>query len=82
LTAVHDQTLVSLVLIRTSPEGPPPPSGGSSARVNGSLAISHVRRTDNGAEVRLNADDYQGEYVTLEERNGRLEIVKHGVWIV
>jgi hypothetical protein len=27
-------------------------------------------------------DGYHGEYVMLEERNGRLVIVKHGPWIV
>jgi hypothetical protein len=78
-----DQTLFSLVaLIRRSPEGPPLPKGASPARVNGSLAVSHVRRTDNGVNVTLNVDDYHGEYVTLEERNGRLVIVKHEAWIV
>jgi hypothetical protein len=78
-----DQTLVSLVtLIRRSPEGPAPPNGESPARVNGSLAISDVRRTSSGVEVRLSADAYHGQYVTLEERNGRLVFVKHGVWVV
>jgi hypothetical protein len=78
-----DQTLFSLVaLIRRSPHGPPRPNGGSPGKINGSLAISHVRRTDNGVEVRLNADDYHGQLVTLEERNGRLVIIEHGAWIV
>jgi hypothetical protein len=78
-----DQTLLSLVaLIRSSPQGPPLPNGGLSGKIDGSLAISDVRRTDNGVEVRLNADDYHGQYVTLEDRNGRFVIVQHGAWIV
>ena len=78
-----DQTLLSLVaVIRSSPDGPPLPNGTSAARINGLLAISYVHRTDNGVEVTLNADDYQGERVTLEERNGSFVVVKHGIWIV
>jgi len=78
-----DQTLSSLVaLIRRSPQGPPRPNGGVSAKINGSLAISRVRRTDGGVEVTLNADDLHGENVTLEERGGSLVIVEHGFWIV
>jgi hypothetical protein len=46
------------------------------------LAISYVRRTDNGVEVGLNVDDYRGEKVELDTRNGRLMIVKHVIWVV
>jgi hypothetical protein len=78
-----DATLFRLVaLIRSSPTGAPLPNGEATAKINGSLAISRVRRTDSGLEVTLNRDAYHGEYVTLEERNGRLVIVKHGFWIV
>lgn len=54
----------------------------AAAKIDGSLAMSRVRRTDGGVEVTLNRDGYHGEYVTLEERNGRLVIVKHSFWIV
>jgi hypothetical protein len=52
------------------------------AKINGSLAISYVRRTDNGVEVGLNVDDYRGEKVELDTRNGRLMIVRHVIWVV
>jgi hypothetical protein len=78
-----DETLFAIVaLIRRSPEGPPLPNGEPGAKIDGSLAISRVRRTDNGVEVTLNRDDYHGAYVTLEERNGRFVIIKHDIWIV
>jgi hypothetical protein len=79
-----DETLLGLVeLIRRSPAaGPPGPNGETPNRVNGSLAISHVRRTDNAVEVTLNRDDRHGESVNLEERNGRLVIVSYGIWVV
>jgi hypothetical protein len=78
-----DQTLFRLVaLIRRSLQGPQPPNAGPAARISGSLAISRVRRIDDGMEVTLDRDDSHGEWVTLEERNGRLVIVNHGVWII
>lgn len=79
-----DQTLLGVVaLIRRSPPAPPLPNGlPSGVRVNGSLQISSVRRIDGRIEVRLNSGDYQGESVTLENRNGEFVIVRHGVWIV
>jgi hypothetical protein len=77
-----DQTLFGLVeFIRRSPEGPPGTNGESPNRVDGLLPISYVGRTDNGVEVRLNLNDDSGEYVNLEERNGRLVIVGIGFWI-
>jgi hypothetical protein len=79
----NDEALFSLVaLIRRSPEGPLLPNGAPAAKIDGSLAISRVRRTENGAEVTLNRDDYHGAYVNLEERNGRFVIVNHRLWIV
>jgi hypothetical protein len=77
-----DETLLRVVaLIRSSPAGPPL-SNGEANKINGSLRISRVRRTDSGLEVTLNRDAYHGEYVTLEDRNGRFVVVKHRTWIV
>jgi len=39
-----------------------------------------MRTSVNGCT--LNRDESHGETVVLEERNGRLLIVKHGFWIV
>ena len=62
-----DETLFGLVaFIRRSPEGRPPPNGEPAAKINGSLAMSRVRRIKNGVEVTLNRDDYHGESVTVE----------------
>jgi hypothetical protein len=71
-----------VALIRRSPNGPPLTNSGAAARINPSLAISRVRRTDNKVEVTLNRDEYHGEYVTLEMRGNRLVIVQRGLWIV
>jgi hypothetical protein len=79
----NDQTLVNVVtFIRSSPESEPRRNGAWPARVNGSLPITYVRRSGERIEVTLNVDDFHGESVTLEERNGRLVIVKHGMFIV
>jgi hypothetical protein len=78
-----DGTLHRVVaFIRRSPEGPRLPTGEPGRRIDGSLTISRVRRTENGTEVTLNRDDYHGAYVTLDERSGRFEVVKHSIWIV
>ena len=78
-----DRTILNIVaLIRRSPDGPRLPNGDPAAKVNGSLPISRIRRTEDGIEVTLNRDAYQGEYVTLQDRNGRLVVVKHTMWIV
>ena len=80
---LDDETLFGLVaFIRRSPEGPPLPNREPAAKINGLLAISRIRRIENGVEVTLNRDGYHGESVTIEERNGRFVIVKHGTWIV
>jgi hypothetical protein len=42
------------------------------ARINGLLPITFVHRTGDRIEVTLNVDDFHGESVTLEQRNGRL----------
>jgi hypothetical protein len=78
-----DQTLIRVVaLIRRSPPGPPLPNGlPSNTRVNGSLPISSIRRTDSKIEVTLTSGDWQGESVTLEDRNGELVIVRTAIWI-
>ncbi len=78
-----DQTLLRVVaLIRRSPPGPPLPNGlPSNTGVNGSLQIFSVRRLDSRIEVTLMSGDWQGESVTLENRNGELVIVRHGIWI-
>jgi hypothetical protein len=79
-----DHTLLRVVaFIRRSPPGAPLSNGlPSGTKVNGSLQISAIRRLDNKIEVTLKSGDYQGESVTLEDRNGAFAIVKHGVWIV
>jgi hypothetical protein len=79
-----DQTLLRVVaLIRRSPPGPPLPNGlPSTSRVNGSLQISNIYRIENKIEVRLKSSDYQGELVTLEDRNGEFVVVRAGMWIV
>jgi hypothetical protein len=78
-----DQTLLRVVaLIRRSPPGPRLPTGlPSTTRVNGSLQISNIRRIDSTIEVTLMSGDWQGESVTVEERNGELVLVRAGVWI-
>ena len=78
-----DQVLLRVVaFIRRSPAGPARPNGQpTTTGVNGSLQISSIRRMDDKIEVWLNRDDYHGESVTLENRNGEFVIVKHGVWI-
>jgi hypothetical protein len=78
-----DRTIFNIVaLIRRSPDGPRLLNGDPSAKVNGSLPISRIRRTQDGIEVTLNRDAYHGEYVTLADRNGQLVVVKHTMWIV
>jgi hypothetical protein len=80
---VDDRTLLELVeFIRTHPEGPPLANGAPRMKVDGSRAISHIRRIQDRLEVTLNVNDYQGERVIVEERNGRWWIVKRNLWIV
>jgi hypothetical protein len=76
-----DQTLLKVVARIRQSHDRPPPLNGSPARLDGLLPISRVRRIDNRVEVTLNVDETHGEGLTLEERNGRLVIVKHGFWI-
>ena len=76
-----DQTLVSLVeLIRKSPDVASLQNGGS-AKVKGASPITRVSRTSIGVEVTINVDARTGQFVTLEERNGRLVVVKARFWI-
>jgi len=76
-----DQTLVSLVeLIRKSPDVASLQNGGS-AKVKGASPITRARRTSIGVEVTINVDAHTGQFVTLEERNGRLVVVKARFWI-
>jgi len=78
-----DNTLLELVaLIRSNARGPNFGKGEVPDRVDGSLPITQVRRTNSRIEVVLTtAGGGQGEFVTLEERDGGLVVVKVRLWI-
>jgi len=78
-----DQSLLKIVdFIRGSPEAPGPPGREPLGRVTGVLPISEVRRNGSSVEVKLNRDEYHGQYVVLEERNGAFVVARLGDWIV
>ena len=80
---LDDAALVSLVdYIRSSPTWTALPKGLAPQTVDGSLPISHVRRTPEGIEVTLLRDNASGETVTLEQRNHQWVVVRIALWIV
>lgn len=80
---LDDAALVGLVdYIRSSPSWTTLPEGLEPRTVEGSLPISHVRRTPQGVEVTLLRNNDHGETVTLEHRNQQWVVVKIALWIV
>ena len=79
-----DQTLLNLVaLIRSNATAPNVGKGEAPDRVNGSLAMSNVRRRGDGIEVRLiDPNGWQGDSVTVKERDGGgLVVVQVRLWV-
>jgi hypothetical protein len=80
---LDDAALVRMVdYIRSSPTWTALPKGFEPRTVEGSLPISHVRRTPEGVEVTLLRDNDSGYAVTLEQRNQQWVVVKIALWIV
>jgi hypothetical protein len=80
---LDDAALVRMVdYIRSSPTWTALPKGFEPRTVEGSLPISHVRRTPQGVEVTLLRDTDSGYTVTLEQRNQQWVVVKIALRIV